>query len=108
MTVKVINVHDLKKMLENEEDFHLVDCREQGEWDEGHIPTAEFMPLSTFAESSKTLDLDKKKLIVMQCRSGKRSLNACMQLLDRGFTNLANLEGGIMDWAECGYKIVKD
>ncbi len=108
MTVKAINVHDLKDMFENEDDFILVDCREQAEWNEGHIPEANLMPLSSFPESSKELEKNKNKLIVLQCKSGKRSLNACMQLLDRGFTNLANLEGGILDWAECGYKIVKD
>ena len=108
MSVKALNVRNLKDMMDNNEDFVLVDCREQGEWDQGHIAGAKFIPLSEFDEKSSELENEKSKMIVMQCRSGKRSLDACMRLLGNGYKNVANLEGGILDWCESGYETTTD
>lgn len=99
-----MTVQELKEKLDNDEELLLIDCREQNEWDEGHIEAAQFMPLSSFDEEIKKLaDTNKQKLIVCQCRSGRRSLNAAMKLQDEGFETLFNLDGGILAWEEAGY-----
>lgn len=105
--IENMNVTELKAKLDNNEDILLIDCREQNEWDEGHIEQAQFMPLSNFAaEMDKLKDIAKDKTIVCQCRSGKRSLQAAMNLQNEGFENLFNLEGGILAWGENGFPTV--
>lgn len=106
--IKSMDVTELKERIEGGDDYILVDCREINEWNEGHIPTALFIPLSEFqAEWKKHLtDADKNKEIILQCRSGRRSLSAAQILLSEGFENLNNLDGGILDWQDRGYKIV--
>src|SRR5687768_6396210 len=99
--IKAIDAQTLKHKLDNGENIVLIDCREQAEWDQGHIPGARFMPLSQFEEAHMSLT-DLNAEIVLQCRSGQRSLRACMFLQSQGFTNLTNLEGGIIGWDEQG------
>jgi rhodanese-related sulfurtransferase len=103
--IKTINVEELKKKLENGEELLLVDCREQEEWNDGHISKAILLPLSEFQDRFKELNQDAT--IIMQCRSGKRSLNACQILLENDYEDMTNLEGGIMAWIEKGYDITK-
>ena len=91
-----MTVEELKAKLDSNENIKLIDCREQGEWDEGHIEQAEFMPLSNFAEEmDKLSDSDKEK-----------TLQACMMLQGEGFENLFNLEGGILAWNDRNYPTV--
>jgi len=94
-----------KKMGENPETI-LIDCREQSEWDENHIDGFTLIPLSCFEQSLKVLqEKDKNDEIHIICRSGKRSLNACMFLEENGFKNLYNCEGGILSWIEEGFEV---
>ncbi len=103
--IKEIDVQELKKKLDNKENFVFIDCREQEEWDEAHIEGATLIPLSSFQEKYEAVLTDKNATIVVQCRSGKRSMNACMFLLSKGYSDLNNLEGGIMAWHEAGFPI---
>jgi len=105
--IENMNVTELKAKLDQKEDILLIDCREQNEWDEAHIEQAQFMPLSNFqAEMEKLGSNAKDKIIVCQCRSGKRSLQAAMNLQNEGFENLYNLEGGILAWLENGHPTI--
>lgn len=106
--INSMEVAELQDLMNQDADYVLVDCREQDEWDQGHLPGAKFMPLSQWPEVSKELESAKNKKVVIQCRSGKRSFNACMNLMDRGFEDLYNLEGGIMAWENAGYKVIRD
>ena len=108
MTIKSMNAVELKAKLDAGENILLVDCRETDEWNAGHIEQAEFMPLSDFADAPEKYADKKDVEIIMQCRSGKRSLNACRMLEENGFNNLTNLEGGILGWSEEGYPIKTD
>ncbi|AYF45706.1 MULTISPECIES: rhodanese-like domain-containing protein [Halobacteriovorax] len=103
--INFMEVGELKDLMDKNTDLILVDCREQDEWDAGHIEEAIFIPLSDFANQYANHLKDKSKKIVVQCRSGKRSLNACQFLLEEGFEDLYNLEGGILAWGESGYPI---
>ncbi len=105
--IKEINSYDLKNKMQNGEDIVLIDVREVDEWNAGHIPSAEFMPLSTFNEGYKILN-NKNAEIILQCRSGVRSLRAAQFLEAQGFTNLTNLAGGILGWAQNGYEVIQD
>lgn len=101
--IKEIEVQDLKAKLDKGEKFYFIDCREQEEWDEAHIEGATLVPLSEFQQKYESVLKEKDAPIIIQCRSGKRSMNACMFLLSKGYKDLNNLEGGILAWTEAGY-----
>ncbi|MBC7714569.1 MAG: rhodanese-like domain-containing protein [Rhizobacter sp.] len=103
--IKEIDVQELKTKLEKGETFQFIDCREQEEWNDGHIDGATLVPLSEFQERYEFTMPDKNAQIVLQCRSGKRSMNAAMFLLSKGYTDLLNLEGGILAWTEAGFRV---
>lgn len=104
--IKEMTVEELKTLMDKKDDVILIDCREQGEWDEGHIPGAKLMPLSRLSESFEELS-DPDASIIIQCRSGKRSMDACLFLQGEGYQDLTNLTGGILAWIDAGYQITR-
>jgi rhodanese-related sulfurtransferase len=81
-----------------------VDVREPYELDEVkygvdhiHIPLGEIQ--------ARITEIPKDKMVIVGCRSGKRSMNACMFFKMQGYENIRNLEGGIMNWIESGCPI---
>lgn len=97
MSIKSINVHQLKEMMDKEEDFQLIDVREQHEYDFVNL-AAELIPVNSVMENVEKFSKEKK--VVVHCRSGARSANAISILQHSfGYDNLYNLEGGILAWA---------
>src|SRR5476651_2525778 len=95
--MKEISVQELQEKLENKEDFQLIDVREDFEYEMSNLGGL-LIPLGgILIETDK---IDKNKPVVIMCRSGKRSAAAIMQLEQQGFTNLYNLKGGILAWAD--------
>ncbi|MFZ9888575.1 MAG: Grx4 family monothiol glutaredoxin [Myxococcota bacterium] len=88
---------DLKRRLEAREALHLFDVRPADE--RAIVSIAEAVMLDE-AGAKQLAALPKDALIVFQCRSGRRSQAAAEQYLTQGFTNLWNLEGGILAWAD--------
>jgi adenylyltransferase/sulfurtransferase len=96
--VPEITVQELKRKLDSKEKFVLVDVREQFEWDIARIPGAKLIPLGELP--SRMSELDSADEIVLHCKSGARSAKALRLLKEAGFGKLANVEGGILAWAE--------
>jgi len=96
--MKEISVQELKEKIDNKEDFQLIDVRETFEYEVSNL-NGENIPLGgILIEADKVA---KDKPVIMQCRSGKRSAAAVMQLeAQYGFDNLYNLKGGILAWQE--------
>ena len=95
--MKEITVQELKEKMDAGEDFQLIDVREDFEYEMSNLG-GELIPLSgILIESGK---IDKTKPVIVQCRSGNRSAAAIMQLEQKGFTNLYNLKGGMLAWAD--------
>lgn len=88
------------------EELLLVDVRRQTEWDEGHIPQAQYSFLGKLM--SDVEQLDSKKTIVFQCRTGARSAVACSIAQAAGIQNVINLVGGIVQWSQDGFPVVVD
>jgi rhodanese-related sulfurtransferase len=89
--------------METENDYIILDARTQEEFDEGHIDGAIMIPeYEVSARAEKELP-DKDQLILVYCRSGRRSKIAAQALADLGYTNVKEF-GGIIDWP---YEIVK-
>ncbi|WP_181349484.1 rhodanese-like domain-containing protein [Thalassobacillus sp. CUG 92003] len=95
--INEITPEKLEEMLDNNQDIHVIDVRENEEVAQGMIPTATHIPLGHVPEAAP--DLDKDKEYVMVCRSGKRSMNAATYLKENGFNNVNNLAGGMLDWS---------
>lgn len=95
-----ITVEELHDRLQKEKNVFVLDVREQEEYDENNIG-ARLWPLSKL----KQMDADglndwKENEIIIHCRSGQRSMQACMLLETMGFSNVTNLKGGIKEWQE--------
>jgi rhodanese-related sulfurtransferase len=84
----------------------IVDVREQDEWNEQHIEGAIFIPLAELENRMGELAQYKDSPIIMQCRTGRRSNIASKSLIEAGFSNVQNLEGGILAWSESGLATV--
>ncbi len=96
--MKEITVQELKELLDKNEDFQLVDVREDFEYEVSNLGGV-LIPLGGILIESDQIAKDKP--VVVMCRSGRRSAAAIMQLEQQfGFNNLANLQGGILAWAE--------
>jgi rhodanese-related sulfurtransferase len=85
----------------------LVDVRESGEWDAGHIPGAKHVPrghLESRVEGA--VGADRSQRIVVYCASGQRSALAAHTLKELlGYDNVASMTGGITLWKDRGYKV---
>ena len=92
-----ITVEELKRKIDNGEDFQLIDVRETFEYEVSNLG-GENIPLSGIMIESDKIATDKP--VIVQCRSGKRRAAAIAQLQTLGFDNLYNLEGGILAWKE--------
>jgi rhodanese-related sulfurtransferase len=85
----------------------IVDVRETNEVTAAHIPGAINIPLSQLKQRLTELDNYKNSEIITQCRTGGRSAEALKILTASGFTNVKNLEGGILAWEKAGLKTEK-
>lgn len=95
--VKQMTAAELKERLEKGEALHLFDVRPEEERKIVSIEQA--IPLDEEGEK-KLLALPKDATIVIHCRSGRRSQAAAERYLKEGFTDLYNLEGGVLAWAD--------
>ena len=93
---KDISHEKLQSMIEAEEDFLLVDVREEQEYAEWHIPSAILFPLGKLKEDPSRLD--PQDTIVLVCRSDRRSGEAASFLVEQGYTSVYNLSGGMLAW----------
>lgn len=93
--------------LINREDAVLVDIREPDEYVAGHIPESRNIPQSRLAERIAEIERFKEAPLIVLCQSGARSLAACKDLQQRGFTKVNNLAGGIEAWRSAGLPLKK-
>ncbi len=93
-----ITARELKDKQDRGDKFALIDVREPAEYAIARIPGATLIPLGTLPSQINNLDPDEE--IILQCRSGVRSAQALVFLQQQGFTNLKNLRGGILAWAD--------
>lgn len=92
-----------KKIMDTETGYIIIDARTIEEFNEGHIENAILIPEYEIAERAEKELPDKNQLILVYCRSGRRSKIASQALADLGYTNVKEF-GGIIDWK---YEIVK-
>ena len=92
-----ITAEEAKGIMDSEEGYIILDVREQHEYDQGHIPGAILIPNTEIEARAEAELTDKDQLILVYCRSGRRSKLAAEILVELGYTNIKEF-GGIIDW----------
>src|SRR5579884_1834937 len=103
--IKTIDVHQLKKIMEENTAAVLIDVRELEEWQQLHIPGALHVPKDCIRSTISQLAFGKNHPIYLHCKSGVRSLFAAQTLMEMGYDEVYSVNGGILDWAIAGYPI---
>jgi rhodanese-related sulfurtransferase len=106
--IQTIDVHELKKRLDTSPNLCIIDVRENDEWKESHIPGALHIPKDDISSNITARVPEKDCPIYLHCRGGVRSLYAANCLLDLGYSEVYSIEGGIMEWSQCGYPTKTD
>lgn len=99
-----ITAEEARNLMDSEKDRIILDVRSREEYDQGHIPGAILIPDTEIEAKAADLLPDKDQLILVYCRSGRRSKLAAQSLADLGYTNIREF-GGILDWP---YEVVQD
>ena len=92
-----ITAEEAKQIMDSEEGYIILDVRTQEEYDQGHIPGAIVISHEEITEKAEDVLTEKDQLILVYCRSGRRSKIAAEALAELGYTNIKEF-GGIIDW----------
>ena len=103
-TYQQITAEEAKRIIDTEKDYVIIDARTEEEFAEGHIEKAILIPEYEIADRAEKELPDKEALILVYCRSGRRSKIASEELVKLGYTNVKEF-GGIIDWP---YEITTD
>lgn len=96
-TYKQITPAEAKDLMDSKENYVILDVRTVEEFAEGHIEGAILISDYEIGEKAESVLTDKEQLILVYCRSGRRSKNAASELAALGYTNIKEF-GGIIDW----------
>lgn len=94
---KQITMSEAVKMMETEKNYIILDVRRADEFAKGHIPGAINVPNEEIGTAEIAKLPNKSQLILVYCRSGRRSKEASEKLVKLGYTNIVEF-GGILDW----------
>lgn len=92
-----ITAEQAKEIMDTQKGYIILDTRAQEEYDESHIPGAIVIPHDEILEKAESVLTDKDQMILVYCRSGRRSKIAAEALVELGYTNIKEF-GGIIDW----------
>lgn len=106
ISFRQIDPEQAKQFMDSEANYVILDVRTKPEYEDGHIKNAISLPNEEISPDNKLLDellSDKEQMILVYCRSGRRSTDASIKLAKMGYVNVYNF-GGIVNWP---YEIVK-
>ncbi|HEY6402761.1 MAG TPA: rhodanese-like domain-containing protein [Blastocatellia bacterium] len=98
-----ISIDDLSDLLNSQKDLQVIDVRQPGEYDAGHVPSAVNAPLARVVESVREFDPTRRTAVI--CAGGFRSSAATSVLERLGFKKLLNVLGGTGAWIKAGYPV---
>lgn len=106
--VRETDVDTVKKRLDKGDKFVLVDVREESEFAKDHLPGAIHLGKGVIERDieARVPQLDSE--LILYCGGGFRSALAADNLQKMGYTNVISMDGGIRDWREKKYPLVKD
>lgn len=94
-----VDVHHVKAKLDRQDDFLLLDCREQSEYDTAKIEGSTLIPMSEIQERVHELQPHRDREIIVHCHHGGRSQRVTEFLRGLGFDKAQNMQGGIDAWS---------
>ena len=103
--VRETDVHEINKRQKQGQSFHLVDVREDNEWNAAHLPGAIHLGRGIIERDIEKTIPDHNAEIVLYCGGGYRSALAADNLQKMGYTNVISMDGGFRVWKESGYPI---
>ena len=95
---KDISIDESKKLINDGEVTLILDVRNEDEFAEGHLKNAIQIPVKELKENLSDIEKFKDELVLVYCRSGKRSAEAVDILKENGFKNLVHMKDGISKW----------
>ncbi len=98
-------VQDVKDRQDRGDAFHLVDVREESEWNTGHLPDAIYLGKGVIERDVEKTLPNKDDEIILYCGGGFRSALAGDNLQKMGYTNVISMDGGITGWRRAEFPI---
>ena len=92
-----VSAEEAQQIMKNESGYQIVDVRTHEEYASGHIPNAICIPNESIGKEPPAELADKKQMLLVYCRSGRRSKDAANKLVALGYENVVDF-GGIIDW----------
>ena len=105
--IKELSATEIKKLIDKSVELILLDVRSDEEFRESHIDKAINHDIEYLDKSIDKILADKNAKIIVYCRSGHRSEIATEMMTEWGYTDVINMTGGLIDWVEKKYKVVK-
>ena len=106
--VRETNVNETKKRMDHGDKFILIDVREESEYAKDHLPGAIHLGKGIIERDIEARVPELNAEMILYCGGGFRSALAADNLRKMGYTNVISMDGGIRDWREKGYPLVKD
>jgi rhodanese-related sulfurtransferase len=106
--IEEITPDEVKAKMDDEEDFVLLDVREQDEWKKSHISGAEYLGKGVLERDIEREYPNTDSEVVLYCGGGYRSALAADNLQKMGYNNVKSLKGGFRSWTQAGYPIEKE
>jgi len=104
--MKIISAQELKKKIDDKEDFELVDVLSKESFEGKHVPSSKNISVSEIEDKAEEELPDKNKLVVVYCSNTActASPSAAAKLEEMGYTNVVDFESGLAGWEEAGFE----
>ncbi len=106
--IKETDIDTIRRRMDAQENFMLIDVREESEYAAGHIPGAVHMGRGVIERDIEKHIEDTSTELVLYCGGGYRSALAAESLQKMGYTNVISMDGGFRGWREAGLPIIHD
>jgi len=106
--VREVTVADVRAKLDRNENFLLIDVREDNEWEKDHLPQAIHMGKGVIERDIEQRVPDLNAPMVLYCGGGFRSALTADNLQRMGYTNVLSMDGGIREWRERAYPLTRE
>ena len=103
--IKQATVHEINNLMDTGGECQVIDVREFSEFNSERIADAKLMPLSNFEKYEA--EIDHTKPVYLMCRSGNRAKQAAEKLVNKGFTDIHVIEGGMTAWSGAKLPVIK-
>lgn len=100
-----VSAEEVKKAIDTEQKFILLDVRTQQEYEKGHIVGSLLLPLDNVFEKVTSTIPDRTRKIYVYCLSGSRSAQAVKTMIDLGYTNVYTMSHGLLSWRTKQYPL---